>query len=170
MSCYHPKYGFVIQSIETGKKKMNIVCRDVQKTWMHDADGFFKSISLKNDIVPPGFVLPPDPKMVSFPCGQCIGCRLDYSRQWADRIVMESMSYPGRSWFFTLTYSDENLPVSDLGTFTLYPRDVELFMKRLRREYGEGVRFFLAGEYGDQSARPHYHACVMNLSLLDLVL
>lgn len=39
-------------------------------------------------------------------------------------------------------------------------------MKRLRKEYGP-VRFFLCGEYGDQSRRPHYHALLFGLDFPD---
>lgn len=45
------------------------------------------------------------------PCGQCIGCRMDYARSWATRIVLESKNYdPGKCWFVTFTYDDDHLP------------------------------------------------------------
>lgn len=65
--------------------------------------------------------------------------------------------------FLTLTYSDELLPHG--GTLVL--RDVQLFMKRLRKAYG-ALRFFLCGEYGETTWRPHYHAIVFGLELADL--
>ena len=41
-------------------------------------------------------------------CGQCLGCRLDYSRMWAMRIVHESTLHEldGGNCFVTLTYRD----------------------------------------------------------------
>lgn len=39
-------------------------------------------------------------------------------------------------------------------------------MKRCRKRFGP-VRFFMCGEYGEQLARPHYHACVFGLYLPD---
>ena len=43
----------------------------------------------------------------------------------------------------------------------LYPRDLQLFMKRLRKyisfNYNEKVRYYAIGEYGTRSLRPHWH-------------
>lgn len=86
------------------------------------------------------------------PCGQCIGCRLERSRQWAIRCVHENQMHAD-SCFVTLTYDDDNLP--PLGS--LDKTHVQLFMKRLRRSVGP-VRVFYCGEYGDTTGRPHYHA------------
>lgn len=46
------------------------------------------------------------------PCGRCVGCRLDYSREWADRCYLESLT-KSPNWFITLTYDDLNLPVTE---------------------------------------------------------
>ena len=117
---------------------------------------------------------------ISIPCGKCIGCRLDYSRAWADRCVLESLEYPpDRCWFVTLTYSDDAFVTKDRslitekGTLTLYPRDVQLFIKRLREHWKrvynvDGIRFFMCGEYGSTTARPHYHLLLYNLPIPDL--
>lgn len=43
-------------------------------------------------------------------------------------------------------------------------------MKRLRKQYGEGIRFYGAGEYGELLGRPHYHIIVFNIYISDLVL
>lgn len=108
------------------------------------------------------------------PCGQCIGCRLERSRQWAIRCVHESQMHEFNS-FVTLTYSDENLPT--LGS--LFYRDFQLFMKRLRKRLAAAgrqresrslpggevprVRFYMCGEYGEKLGRPHYHACLFGV-------
>lgn len=43
----------------------------------------------------------------------------------------------------------------------LYYRDIQLFLKRIRKHiykyYGEKVRFYVIGEYGTKSLRPHWH-------------
>lgn len=69
--------------------------------------------------------------------------------------------------FVTLTYSDSALPwtTSDgTGVPTLDPQAVQLFQKRLLKSaksmFGWKQRFFLVGEYGDRTWRPHYHAAL----------
>lgn len=73
--------------------------------------------------------------------------------------------------FVTLTYEDEKLPfvkntVSGLPMPTLVPRDLQLFMKSLRKrmdkEFGRKFRFYGVGEYGGKSERPHYHLALFN--------
>jgi len=84
-------------------------------------------------------------------CGQCTGCRLERSRQWAVRCVHEGTLH-SESCFVTLTYDEKNLPAGS----TLVHRDFQLFIKRLRKKHGK-VRFYMCGEYGELG-RPHYHA------------
>ena len=91
------------------------------------------------------------------PCGQCVGCRLERSRQWAVRCVHEAQMHD-RNCFITLTYDDEHLPPG--GTLVL--AHFQKFMKRLRKEYGAGIRYYHCGEYGEEFGRPHYHACLFN--------
>lgn len=101
----------------------------------------------------------PGVEELKLPCGRCVGCRLEKSRQWAMRIVLEQQIYD-ESCFITLTYNDDHLP----GNGSLKQEDVTLFLKRLRKyldkEYGKKVRYFYCGEYGSKFARPHYHICL----------
>lgn len=99
------------------------------------------------------------------PCGQCIGCRLERSRQWAMRIVHEAQMYD-RNCFVTLTYDDEHMPANG----SLNKRDFTLFMKRLRKRYGAGIRYYQCGEYGELLGRPHHHAILFNFDFDDKVL
>lgn len=92
---------------------------------------------------------------LKLPCGQCVGCRLERSRQWAVRCVHEASLHKANA-FVTLTYDDEHLPAHG----SLVYRDYQLFMKRLRKRIGKPVRFFMCGEYGDKLSRPHFHACL----------
>jgi hypothetical protein len=96
------------------------------------------------------------------PCGQCIGCRLERSRQWAMRCVHEAQMYD-RNCFVTLTYDDEHLPANG----SLNKRDFQLFMKRLRKRYGAGIRYYQCGEYGELLGRPHHHAILFNFDFPD---
>jgi hypothetical protein len=91
---------------------------------------------------------------LDLPCGQCVGCRLERSRQWAVRCMHEASLYPDNS-FITLTYSDENLPPRG----SLLKSDFQDFMKRLRKSIApKRVRYYHCGEYGEKLKRPHYHA------------
>jgi len=103
---------------------------------------------------------------VEIPCGQCIGCRLERSRQWAIRCVHEASQYENNS-FITLTYNNENLPED----WSLNKKHFQDFMKRLRKKnQHKKIRFFHCGEYGkndkeddpNEIGRPHYHACIFN--------
>lgn len=89
---------------------------------------------------------------IQLPCGQCLGCRLERSRKWAVRCMLEA-SLHEQNCFLTLTYAPEHLPENG----SLVKRDLTLFFKRLRKTYGEGIRYFACGEYGERFDRPHYH-------------
>ena len=117
------------------------------------------------------------PDLIQIPCGHCIGCRLEYSRQWANRCLLELKDHDS-AYFVTLTYNDWHVPMSHYtdpmtGEFcdaqTLRKRDYQLFMKRLRKAFpGQQIRFYAAGEYGPKTYRPHYHAILFGLKLDDL--
>lgn len=161
-------------------------CKNPLKAYSRDVDG-------KNEIVfASSFDVPFVQKnghiygtKLELPCGQCIGCRLEYSRQWATRCVLEASQHSS-NYFVTLTYNDAFLPcvpyqfldhytgelVSDCS-HPLEPKHFQDFMKRLRqkflRDFGyEGVRFYACGEYGSENKRPHYHAILFNCPLPDL--
>lgn len=98
---------------------------------------------------------------IDVPCGRCIGCKLERSRQWATRCMHEASMHK-KNVFITLTYSDEHLPYDqslDLDHF-------QKFMKRLRKKHPH-VRFYHCGEYGEKTGRPHYHAILFNCDFLD---
>lgn len=105
-------------------------------------------------------------RLLTLPCGQCWGCRLERSRQWAVRCMHEASLYD-RNCFVTLTYADEYLP-DDLSL--RYP-DFQKFLKRLRRRFfSSAIRFYMCGEYGESFGRPHYHACLFNFDFADKLL
>lgn len=111
---------------------------------------------------------------LTIPCRRCRGCRLEHSRQWAVRIMHEAAMHQDNS-FISLTYDEDHLP--DMGTLVV--EDFQNFMKRLRQHlYREAkktdpnaerpvVRFYHAGEYGDKTKRPHYHAALFGLDFGD---
>lgn len=101
------------------------------------------------------------------PCNRCIGCRLDYAREWSNRMLLEYADNPN-AIFVTLTYDEEHLPRSDLGYPSTSVRDCQLFFKRLRKHFSHRkIRYFLGAEYGPRRGRPHYHAIFFGLTMAD---
>lgn len=148
MSCYYPKLA-IPDGInnDTGKPHYTIV------GWNEN-------------------VLRERPDALRIPCGQCIGCRLDSAKVWADRCMME-LEYHEEAWFVTLTYDEDHVPEADDSregerVLTLHRPDFQKFMKRLRFNFGGTIRYFACGEYGEQTMRPHYHAILFGLHLPDL--
>lgn len=103
-----------------------------------------------------------DCEPIKVPCGQCVGCRLERSRQWAMRCVHEASLYD-KNCFITLTFDDEYIARDG----SLHLEDFQKFMKRLRKKFGEGIRFFHCGEYGTLNQRPHHHAILFNFDFPD---
>lgn len=106
---------------------------------------------------------------IQLPCGQCIGCRLEYARQWAVRCVHEAQLHE-KNCFLTLTFNNENLSPN----FSLDKSDFQKFMKRLRKKYPKDsygrISYYMCGEYGENFGRPHYHAIIFNFDVPDRVL
>lgn len=98
------------------------------------------------------------------PCGRCIECRKLRVNSWFIRLQSE-LRNSSSAHFLTLTYDDENLPYSSNGLMTLDYRDTQLLWKALRYSQfsDQKIKYFLAGEYGEQTHRPHYHAIVYNV-------
>lgn len=169
MSCYHPLKGYLVGITESGKR--DLLVRSYQtdhveligSIWEDSYNSDFVSKRAKRvvrDFVP-------------IPCGKCIGCRLDHSRQWAVRLMLE-LEYSCSGYFVTLTYDDDNIRlvhdnVNGHLHGTLLKRDLQLFMKRLRKKFGNGIRFYASGEYGSATFRPHYHLALFNLPELNLI-
>lgn len=113
---------------------------------------------------------------LKIPCGRCIGCRLERSRQWAIRCMHEASLHED-NYFITLTYDDENLErkcgiydeeIKCVRQYSLNKREFQLFVKRLRKEFGNGIKYYHCGEYGGKTGRPHHHACMFGLKIKDL--
>lgn len=148
MSCYNPQF-------------MRLVDRNGDDKYYEFAGKY------RGDTIEPGVVIP---------CGHCLGCRLDYSRQWADRMMLELDACDGKGIFLTLTYDNEHneknivfegdLPIC----YTLDKRDWQLFIKKLRsrKEFeNRSIRFYVAGEYGPTTQRNHLHCILFGVDLDD---
>lgn len=95
-------------------------------------------------------------------CGQCMPCRINRRRLWTSRLLMESVKAVG-SCFVTLTYGQENMPEGA----SLVPKECQDWLKRIRMAVDPvRLRYFLVGEYGDQTDRPHYHAALFGIDAL----
>lgn len=162
MSCYHPIYAVRIGTKPNGKADLKMLG--------------YRPDDRENYIEWHGHRYPRS-DLVPLPCGQCIGCRIDYSRQWANRCLLE-LSYHDSAWFCTFTYDDDHVPRTyypdpetgeAIPALTLRKRDFQLLMKRIRKKFeGDKIRFFMSGEYGSETFRPHYHAILFGLHLNDL--
>lgn len=96
------------------------------------------------------------------PCGKCIGCQTDHRQDWTVRIAHESKLYD-QSAMITLTYNEESLPEGGI----LQYHDIQTFLKRMRRDRDEEVRYYIAGEHGDKYGRPHWHMILFGIDYLE---
>lgn len=161
MACYHPLTAIRCEGSfyeKTGKTRIQIM----PNNWQKPAD-------MKEE------------NILKLGCGQCIGCRLEYSRQWANRCILEAQEWK-ENYFITLTYNTENLPIKStidtetgelIQKATLEPKHLQKFMKDLRRHFEyyynhKNIRFYGCGEYGSQGERPHYHIIIFNIPINDL--
>lgn len=103
-------------------------------------------------------------RLILLPCGHCYSCSVDYSRMWASRIMLEAKDHV-HNCFITLTYSDWFVPKQPSK------RDVQLFIKRLRKEVGVPIRYFCCGEVGEgkgeRGYNPHYHLIIFGYDFPD---
>lgn len=109
-------------------------------------------------------------ELMDVACGKCVECLQAKSTEWSFRIMDEVSLYPDNC-FITLTYNVEHLPVdSTFGKPTLCKKDLQDFMKRLRKSLDPlKVRYFACGEYGSKGSRPHYHLILFGYKPSDLV-
>lgn len=110
------------------------------------------------------------PQGIQVPCGHCIACRIQHSKEWAMRILHE-LPYWDSAVFITLTYDDDHLPEDS----SLHKETLQDFFKHLRKkltinDHGKidytarTIKYYACGEYGEKYNRPHYHAIVFGLS------
>lgn len=85
-------------------------------------------------------------------CGLCRACRIRRKQAWVGRLRLEASHHEKMRWL-TLTYSDEFNPG------VLDYKDVQMWLDRERKWKGS-FRYFVVGEYGEQTGRPHWHVCV----------
>lgn len=110
------------------------------------------------------------------PCGRCIGCRKDLTRDWAVRCHHEAQMHE-HNCVLTLTFDENNLNAQN----TLVKDDIRNFVKRLRkyiftnkdlknnfpRLYRKKISYLYCGEYGERFGRPHYHIIIFGFDFYD---
>lgn len=189
MPCYHPKKMFDTTPVfgYTKNNKLNLkYCQyevfrlyynKLTKKYIYQSE---QDYNLYGDLSLTDFFIINLPLHSEVPCGQCSGCRIDRSREWANRMLCE-LQYHTQAWFLTLTYDDDHLDSihrfygdpetgEALPCLSLNPNDLQAFLKKLRvyqsRRYPEyKIRFYAAGEYGEKTFRPHYHLICYDLFL-----
>lgn len=102
------------------------------------------------------------------PCGDCFSCINMDRYKWVKRCLVEKDNWDF-CYFITLTYADEYLHFDKDGVAILDVKDVQNFIKYLRR-YIEPykLKYLIAGEYGSQTGRPHYHCIIFTNYKLEL--
>lgn len=176
ISCKHPLKGFQVGLTDNGKPKYKITSYDIDYVSVRGKD---IACSQGKPTFVPGWHNITD--FVEIPCGHCISCRLRYSKDWANRMMLEAREHE-HNFFLTLTYDPEHLPdaldcidpeTGEIQVSPVHPlvkRDIQLFMKRLRKHYSyQKIRFYACGEYGSINMRPHYHMILFGLDIDDLV-
>lgn len=112
-----------------------------------------------------------------------MGCLAQKRSDWAFRLETELKNASSAS-FITLTYDEEHMTLGEGMSGTLLKRDIQLFMKRLRKTistymekaepwrktsylkiYEKRIKYFIAGEYGEYTDRPHYHGIFFNIPI-----
>jgi hypothetical protein len=108
------------------------------------------------------------------PCGKCVKCKSKRQNSWVFRLLHEAYNSSSMC-FVTITYADP--PLSKNGLPTLVKSHAQKFIKRIRKHISDHylmfgyksedqvptIKYYLCGEYGDETHRPHYHALFYNL-------
>ena len=124
------------------------------------------------------------PKFASFGCGKCEECRAVYKSAWSFRLMAELEPLIEKNWkmcFFTMTYSDDKLPLLPESVFVNPDRDywinkeagisrgipcfskdnIEAFTNHMRFWFFQrgltDIKYFIASEFGSHTQRPHHH-------------
>lgn len=96
------------------------------------------------------------------PCGRCPNCKRNRVNAWVFRL-REEERVSSSSYFVTLTYHTDCVPITDNGFMSLKKSDFQDFMKRLRHLTDNKLKYYAVGEYGSTRWRPHYHMILFNL-------
>lgn len=109
--------------------------------------------------------LPESMEYIRVPCGKCLFCRLEHAKEWGLRCALEWFTSSDKEcYFLTLTYAD------DFNDGKLHKIHVQDFIKKLRSKFrGIKFKYFVCGEFGEKTNRPHYHMLLFGLNLGKLI-
>lgn len=110
------------------------------------------------------------------PCGRCHICYRRRANGWTFRLY-EELKQSQTAFFLTLTYDEKTVPITKNGKMTVVKKDLQNYIKRLRKEhpkvpyikkngktgYKSNIKYYAVGEYGSQFIRPHYHIIMLNV-------
>ncbi len=111
---------------------------------------------------------------VQVPCGKCPPCKRRRISDWVFRL-MEEDKYSSSSYFITITYTNDFVPMTtNKRWMTLNKKDWQDYMKRLRKAQSKThphlkIKYYMVGEYGGITSRPHFHAIIFNVSNPDII-
>lgn len=100
------------------------------------------------------------------PCGNCYECCKSRQDSWKIRLSEEAKSHQ-YMYFVTLTYDNEHVPkvcYNGEDVLSLRKSDVQGWIKRNKTSFTRALgrnfdlKWFVCGEYGPNTVRPHYHA------------
>jgi hypothetical protein len=135
MTCFSPLQGYESNEVTAKGKRKTTFSKHKAR-----CDGLFKRVT---------------------PCRRCVGCRNDYAREWAIRMMHESTLHEANS-FITLTYNDQFLPAifsedgRILGRGTLNYEHFKNFMKRFRKALAQPFFDYFRKKYGKRFNKDLY--------------
>lgn len=94
-----------------------------------------------------------------YDCKKCVNCLNSKRKEMVRRLMVEKKSHKN-TYFVTLTYNEKNVP------FELDRRHFKLFYKCLWHYFP--FRYYVVGEYGGLTNRPHFHVIIFTDYDLDL--
>uniref|UniRef100_A0AAU8B550 Replication initiator protein n=1 Tax=Dulem virus 176 TaxID=3145653 RepID=A0AAU8B550_9VIRU len=121
--------------------------------------------------------------ITEFDCGACPECLRKRANSLVLRAHYEAKAHV-HNCMVTLTYDDyerdtnghiiyrNGVPLEKPvdRTKKLCKRDVQLFMKRLRKHFGKDViKYAICGEYGSRTHRAHYHGLLFGVNFKDKI-
>lgn len=177
MTCFNPKYASYQYGRIYKTKMVEIAPEQKIKVYIKGPDGETQhKLGKKITFMPKSKYKDNSEGAMIIPCGKCLGCRLDKSKTWGLRGLLESKQWKNNC-FITLTYNEEHLPKDK----SLHKEDIQDFLKRLRKHY-KGIqpriwknkieypiRYFYSGEYGEKG-RCHFHIGIFNWKPTDMKL